>query len=231
MFYRFSNFSFHNSFKFRSSFQSNGSYSYSKERFDGNSNHKQQKEGFFKKRKFSSSSSHSGSSFSTDSSSNTYSIFRTGFSIKEMLMIGVGTVIFGGICKTLYSFLPKEEIIYSKRERPILLISPKMESLLFNSVKENYPLIPPDHAVSVLVNKVGTKLVKACGKEEFFKWEFLVVNSTEVNAFATPGGKIFINAGLFTILEEEKRDGKFENCLAAVMGHELGHSLASTKLY
>lgn len=60
-------------------------------------------------------------------------VFRTGFSIKEMLMIGVGTVIFGGICKTLYSFLPKEEIIYSKRERPILLISPKMESLLFNS--------------------------------------------------------------------------------------------------
>jgi predicted Zn-dependent protease len=50
-------------------------------------------------------------------------------------------------------------------------------------------------------------------------YEFTLVRSDVPNAFALPGGKIFITAGLMGIMENERE-------LAAVLGHEVGHVAA-----
>ena len=47
-------------------------------------------------------------------------------------------------------------------------------------------------------------------------WHFSVVNSSEVNAFALPGGYIYVNRGA---IEQADR----EDMLAGIMGHEIGH--------
>ena len=47
-------------------------------------------------------------------------------------------------------------------------------------------------------------------------WQFFVVNSSEVNAFAVPGGYVYVNRGL---IERAQRMDQ----LAGVLGHEIGH--------
>jgi len=48
-----------------------------------------------------------------------------------------------------------------------------------------------------------------------FKYEFYVLNTTEINAFAVPGGKVFFNSGLIELVENEDE-------IAGVMAHEIG---------
>ena len=48
------------------------------------------------------------------------------------------------------------------------------------------------------------------------RWHFYVVDSKEVNAFAVPGGYVYVNRGL---IERTQRMDQ----LAGVLGHEIGH--------
>ncbi len=75
-----------------------------------------------------------------------------------------------------------------------------------------------DPAAQALVDKVGMKLVnssRAANTE--YRYDFhLLADSKTINAFALPGGQIFITAALFKLLENEDQ-------LAGVLGHEIGH--------
>lgn len=52
-----------------------------------------------------------------------------------------------------------------------------------------------------------------------FQWEFTVLDSDVINAFALPGGKVFMSRGLMQKMTNEAQ-------LAAVLGHEIGHVMA-----
>jgi len=68
------------------------------------------------------------------------------------------------------------------------------------------------------VNEVGQRLAKASHRPGL-EYHFLVVDSPDVNAFALPGGYIYITHGILAHLNSEAE-------LAAVLGHELGHVTA-----
>jgi predicted Zn-dependent protease len=68
------------------------------------------------------------------------------------------------------------------------------------------------------VNEVGQRLAKASHRPNL-EYHFLVVDSPEVNAFALPGGYIYITRGIIAYLNSEAE-------LAAVLGHEIGHVTA-----
>ncbi len=73
---------------------------------------------------------------------------------------------------------------------------------------------------SQYVREVGMKLV--AGVEEAvpdLDWEFTLLNTEVINAFALPGGKVFFTRGL-----AEKLDSEAE--MAGVLGHEIGHVTA-----
>jgi predicted Zn-dependent protease len=72
-----------------------------------------------------------------------------------------------------------------------------------------------DAALQAYVSGIGMKMAKASERPNL-PWEFHVVNDASVNAFALPGGFIFVTRGLMTAINDEAE-------LATVVGHEIGH--------
>ena len=54
-------------------------------------------------------------------------------------------------------------------------------------------------------------------------WQFAVTHQAFVNAFAYPGGRIFVTRGLLDMTTDEE--------LAAVIGHEIGHVQKQSSFY
>ena len=79
----------------------------------------------------------------------------------------------------------------------------------------------PSAEVRTYVSEVGRKMVAQIAPDEQrdLPWEFQAINHAQINAFALPGGKVFISRGLMERLSSEAE-------LAAVLGHEVGHVVA-----
>lgn len=73
------------------------------------------------------------------------------------------------------------------------------------------------------VRDVGMRLVATVGEDDpamsSLPWEFILLDSDVVNAFALPGGKVFMSRGLAQRMTNEAQ-------LAGVLGHEIGHVTA-----
>ena len=95
-----------------------------------------------------------------------------------------------------------------------LQAAPKMAQQMGGAVN------PKDDARAALVAEIGSKLVRMsdASKSPYVgNFNFYLLNDLEtVNAFALPGGQIFITAALFDKLQNEAQ-------LAGVLGHEIGH--------
>ena len=78
----------------------------------------------------------------------------------------------------------------------------------------------PDADARAYVNEVGARLLE--GIEEGvpeLDWEFTLLDSDVLNAFALPGGKVYFSRGLAEQLKSEAE-------MAGVIGHEIGHVTA-----
>jgi predicted Zn-dependent protease len=75
-----------------------------------------------------------------------------------------------------------------------------------------------DQEVQNYVSKVGRKVAKVCDRKDV-TYSFKVLDSEEINAFACPGGFIYIYKGLMKQMDNEAQ-------LAAVLAHEVGHVVA-----
>src|SRR6201998_2344085 len=74
-----------------------------------------------------------------------------------------------------------------------------------------------DPKVDAYLTKLGMSLVaKLPTRGVQYPWEFHCVNSKEINAFALPGGYVFVNRGAIEVADNEAQ-------LAAVMAHEISH--------
>lgn len=75
-----------------------------------------------------------------------------------------------------------------------------------------------DPALQAYVDQVGQRLARA-SERPALPWHFAVVDEPVVNAFALPGGYIYLTRGIMTHLNDESE-------LAGVLGHEIGHVTA-----
>lgn len=75
-----------------------------------------------------------------------------------------------------------------------------------------------DPKIQEYVDRIGQRVGKVSHRPNL-PYSFTVINSNEVNAFTFPGGQVFIYTGLLERLDNEAQ-------LAAVLGHEIGHSTA-----
>jgi predicted Zn-dependent protease len=76
------------------------------------------------------------------------------------------------------------------------------------------PLVRDDN-LQRYVNLVGNWVAQQSGRNDV-SWRFGVVDSDDINAFASPGGYIFVTKGLYRRLNNEAE-------LAGVLGHEIAH--------
>jgi predicted Zn-dependent protease len=76
----------------------------------------------------------------------------------------------------------------------------------------------PDEALQRYVHQLGTRLA-ATSERPNLPWTFRVIDDHAVNAFALPGGFIYVTRGIMANLESEAQ-------LATVLGHEIGHVTA-----
>jgi predicted Zn-dependent protease len=77
-------------------------------------------------------------------------------------------------------------------------------------------------ALQAYIREVGMRLVSQVRDTRYrdgLAWEFTLLDSEVINAFALPGGKIFISRGLLARMTNEAQ-------LAGVLGHEVGHVTA-----
>jgi predicted Zn-dependent protease len=81
-------------------------------------------------------------------------------------------------------------------------------------INAQLPIIK-DPEVVRYINVLGDSIARLAD-DRSLQWQFFVVNSPEVNAFAVPGGYVYVNRGL--VERAQKMDQ-----LAGVLGHEIGH--------
>jgi len=81
---------------------------------------------------------------------------------------------------------------------------------------QQMPILPDDSPESLYVRQLGQKLVATIPQQYSWPFEFHVIPQKEINAFALPGGQMFVNVGTITAAKSEAE-------LAGVMGHEMAH--------
>lgn len=83
-------------------------------------------------------------------------------------------------------------------------------------VYQQMPVLPDTSPETQYIRQLGTKLVSTIPPEYSWPFEFHVVAQKEINAFALPGGPMFVNIGTITSARNEAQ-------LAGVMAHEMSH--------
>lgn len=133
------------------------------------------------------------------------------------LFLGVAIVAFGLVryCGS------QEENPYTGRTQSISLSTEEEIAIgLQNApiMADQHGGMHPDQQLQDFVDQVGKKLVdNTIAKKTPYQYEFHLLSDSEtVNAFALPGGQIFITYALMERLENEDQ-------LAGVLGHEIGH--------
>jgi beta-barrel assembly-enhancing protease len=95
----------------------------------------------------------------------------------------------------------------------------QQEKLGLQAMAEVYkqmPVLPDSNAVTQYVQQLGKKLTAVIPEEDSWPYQFHVVAQKEINAFALPGGPIFVNIGTITAAQSEAQ-------LAGVISHEMSH--------
>ncbi len=83
-------------------------------------------------------------------------------------------------------------------------------------VYKQMPVLPDSSPVTQYVQQLGRKLVTVIPPENSWPYQFHVVQQSDINAFALPGGPIFINIGTINAADNEAQ-------LAGVIAHEMSH--------
>mgnify|MGYP003340275749 CR=1 FL=1 len=103
-------------------------------------------------------------------------------------------------------------------KRELVLVTPAQEAALgregHTATLAEYGAYD-DAALAAYVDSVGRRVARA-SDQPGLPWRFTILDDAVVNAFALPGGYIYVTRGLLAHLQSEAQ-------LAGVLGHEIGH--------
>jgi len=91
----------------------------------------------------------------------------------------------------------------------------KLGKEIYDKLQKNHFLLQ-DKKLNAYITDIGNRVLSQSHKGPF-TFTFSIFNSSAINAFATPGGYIYINKGLITTVENEAQ-------LAGVIAHEIAHA-------
>ncbi len=119
--------------------------------------------------------------------------------------------IFSG-CVTIYNPATGKKEIYFIDENTEILIGKNLASQILREKK-----VCQDKELILYVNDIGQKVARA-SQRNYLKYHFYILEDKEINAFALPGGFVFVNKGLVDIANKDE--------LAFCLGHEIAHICA-----
>ncbi len=124
------------------------------------------------------------------------------------------------LCASIFFLLTGSIVLfYSKATFAVPFISKETELAMGQQADREVIAqfgLYPDKSLQLYVNDIGQKLVSNLSDREFNKYFFKVVDSSDINAFALPGGYIYVTRGILAIINNEAE-------LAGILGHEIGH--------
>ncbi|MFH2056369.1 MAG: M48 family metallopeptidase [bacterium] len=106
-------------------------------------------------------------------------------------------------------------------QKSLILISTSQEVALGNQFDDQIRTeakVLADPQWQQYFNEIGQSVVAVCDRKDI-EYHFTVIESDDVNAFATPGGYVYIYTGLLKLMDNEAQ-------LAAVTAHEISHIVA-----
>lgn len=106
-------------------------------------------------------------------------------------------------------------------KRQLMLVSESQEAAMGKEADEQFHALYgdfPDRSVQTYVESVARPLA-AVSERPGLPWTFRVIDDPQVNAFALPGGYIYVTRGILAHMNSEAE-------LAGVLGHEIGHVTA-----
>lgn len=128
-------------------------------------------------------------------------------------------IIFQGVVGAVVGILTGDGTNQAVRLAPLMLQGESaMGAQVAAAYKQQLPLID-DPSILEYVSRIGNDIANLMGRADF-KYEFNVVKDNSLNAFALPGGKVFINTGAIMAANSEAE-------LAGLLGHEIGHAVLS----
>jgi predicted Zn-dependent protease len=139
--------------------------------------------------------------------------------LKIRLLIGAGIILFAFI----KYYANRDTNPYTGKKQSITLTSDQEIAIGLKSaptMAEQYGGLFPDEKSQQIVDNIGKSLVNnSIAKETPYQYDFHLLSDPQtINAFALPGGQIFITYALFSKLQNKDQ-------LAGVLGHEIGHVL------
>lgn len=116
--------------------------------------------------------------------------------------------------------LPACTTVQETGRSQIILMSAAEEAAMgvqaFSQIKQQEK-ISTDPALNARIQRIGARVAAAVGRDlPNAKWEFVVFESEQINAFALPGGKVGFYTGLINLAANDDE-------IAIVMGHEVAH--------
>lgn len=139
--------------------------------------------------------------------------------LKIRLLIGAGIILF-----SLFKYYSNRETNPYTGKKQSITLTPKDEIAIglrsAPQMAQQHGGLYPSQEAQELVDRVGNSLVNnSIARKTPYNYEFHLLRDPQtINAFALPGGQIFITYALFSKLENEDQ-------LAGVLGHEIGHVL------
>jgi len=136
---------------------------------------------------------------------------------KLKLLIGAGIILFAVI-----KYCSSAEVNPYTGEKQHIALSEEEEIAIglqsAPQMAQQHGGLYPNSEYQAFVDQVGQRLVNnSIARETGYKYDFhLLADAQTINAFALPGGQIFITYALFSKLQNEDQ-------LAGVLGHEIGH--------
>jgi predicted Zn-dependent protease len=121
---------------------------------------------------------------------------RRGYAVAGLATLGLGMALGVGAC----GVSQQQEVEMGQQESA--------------QIQQQLPLVQ-DPVINQYVNALGNQIASHTSRSDL-QWQFYVVNTDVVNAFALPGGIIYVNRGVL-----ERADKMDE--LAGVLGHEIEH--------
>ena len=133
------------------------------------------------------------------------------------LLLGIAIAMIGGIY-----YYCNQQVNPVTGEKQHVALTPDQEVALglqtAPQMAEQFGGLHPDPTLQSSVEQIGEAIVaRSVARGSGYQYDFHVLRDDEtVNAFALPGGQVFITAALFRRLQDEAQ-------LAGVLGHEIGH--------